>query len=92
MVAYYNEIDPFAAETLRNLIAAGLIAPGDVDTRSIMDVRPDDLRPYTQCHFFRRSRRLELRPPSCRMARRPTSLDGVMPLPTFQHGRQRSWV
>ena len=26
--SYYNEIDPFAAEMLRNLIAAGHIAPG----------------------------------------------------------------
>ena len=50
--SYYNEIDPFAAETLRNLIKAGHIAPGDVDERSIEDVRPDDLRGYTQCHFF----------------------------------------
>ncbi|MFJ3166272.1 DNA cytosine methyltransferase [Serratia nematodiphila] len=51
-VAYYNEIDPYAAEWLRNLIAAGHIAPGDVDERSIEDVKPDDLRNYTQCHFF----------------------------------------
>jgi DNA (cytosine-5)-methyltransferase 1 len=50
--AYYNEIDPYAAQWLRNLIAAGHIAPGDVDERSIEDVRPDDLRGYTQCHFF----------------------------------------
>ena len=50
--SYYNEIDPFAAEMLRNLIAAGHIAPGDVDERSIEDVRPDDLRGYAQCHFF----------------------------------------
>lgn len=50
--AYYNEIDPFAAQWLRELIAAGHIAPGDVDTRSIVDVRPDDLRGYAQCHFF----------------------------------------
>jgi len=50
--AYYNEIDPYAAQWLRNLIAAEHIAPGDVDERSIEDVRPDDLRGYTQCHFF----------------------------------------
>ena len=50
--AYYNEIDPYAAQWLRNLIAAGCIAPGDVDERSIEDVRPDDLRGYIQCHFF----------------------------------------
>lgn len=52
MPAYYNEIDPYAAQWLRNLIAAGHIAPGDVDERSIEDVHPDDLKPYTQCHFF----------------------------------------
>ncbi|HDG9161000.1 TPA: DNA cytosine methyltransferase [Klebsiella pneumoniae] len=50
--AYYNEIDPFAAEWLRNLIAGGHIAPGEVDERSIEDVTPDDLRGFTQCHFF----------------------------------------
>lgn len=50
--AYYNEIDPYAADWLRNLIAADHIAPGDVDERSIEDVHPDDLRGYTQCHFF----------------------------------------
>lgn len=52
MSAYYNEIDQYAAQWLRNLIAAGHIAPGDVDERSIEDVHPDDLKPYTQCHFF----------------------------------------
>ncbi|WP_081695124.1 DNA cytosine methyltransferase [Bordetella trematum] len=50
--AYYNEIDPFAAQWLRNLIAAGHIAPGDVDERSIEDVHPDDVRGYTQAHWF----------------------------------------
>lgn len=50
--AYYNENDPFAAQWLRNLIAENLIAPGVVDTRDIRDVRPVDLVPYTQQHFF----------------------------------------
>ncbi len=50
--AYYNEKDAYAAQWLRNLIAAGLIASGDVDERSIVDVRPEDLEGYTQCHFF----------------------------------------
>ena len=49
---YYNEFDPQAAQWLRNLIAAGLIPAGDVDERSIEDVIPNDLRGYTQCHFF----------------------------------------
>jgi DNA (cytosine-5)-methyltransferase 1 len=52
LTAYYNEIDPAAAAILRHLVAIGVIAPGDVDTRSIKDVQPDDLRGYTQCHFF----------------------------------------
>ena len=52
MAAYYNEIDPYAAQWLRNLIAGGHIAPGEVDERSIEDVTPDDLRGFTQCHFF----------------------------------------
>ncbi len=43
--AYYNEIDAYAAQWLRNLIAKGLIAKGDVDERSIRDVAPDDLLP-----------------------------------------------
>ena len=37
---------------LRQLIADGLIAPGDVDERSIEDVHPTDLIGYDQCHFF----------------------------------------
>ena len=52
MAAYYNEIDPFAVQWLRNLIAAGHIADGEVDNRSIEDVRPIDLMGFTQCHFF----------------------------------------
>ena len=43
MSAYYNEIDPFAAQWLRELIKAGHIAPGEVDTRSIENVAADDL-------------------------------------------------
>ena len=52
MTAYYNEFDPYAAQWLRNLIAAGHIAPGIVDERSIEDVTPADLAGFTQCHFF----------------------------------------
>lgn len=52
MSAYYNEFDPYAAQWLRNLIKAGHIAPGEVDERSIADVHADDLKGFTQCHFF----------------------------------------
>jgi len=49
---YYNEIDPFAAQWLRNLIKVGLIPDGYVDERAIQDVEAEDLEKYTQCHFF----------------------------------------
>lgn len=52
MSAYYNDNDPFVCAWLRELIKVGLIAPGEVDERSIEEVELDDLREYTQCHFF----------------------------------------
>ena len=52
MSAYYNEIDPYAAAWLRNLIRDGHIADGVVDERSISDVKPEELYEFTQCHFF----------------------------------------
>jgi site-specific DNA-cytosine methylase len=51
-VNYYNEIDPYCAAWLQNLIDAGHIPAGDIDTRSIEDVRPDEVAGYTQCHWF----------------------------------------
>ena len=51
-MVYYNEIDPKAAAWLRELIKQGHIADGHVDERSIVDVKPEDLLGYTQCHFF----------------------------------------
>ncbi|MCX4196696.1 DNA cytosine methyltransferase [Methylobacterium organophilum] len=50
--AFYNEVDPYCAAWLRNLIAEGLITPGDVDERSVVDVRPADLAGYGRVHFF----------------------------------------
>lgn len=50
--AFYNENDKYAAAWLRSLIAEGILPAGDVDERDIRDVRPEDLRGYTQCHFF----------------------------------------
>jgi DNA (cytosine-5)-methyltransferase 1 len=49
---YLNEYEPFAAEWLRNLIEAGELPPGTVDTRSIKDVQPSDLQDFETCHFF----------------------------------------
>ena len=52
MAAYYNEFDPQAAAWLRELIKQGHIAAGDVDDRDMREVSPDDLKGYTQHHFF----------------------------------------
>ena len=49
---YYNEYDKKAAAWLRELIKVGAIPDGHVDERSIAEVSPDDLRGFTQCHFF----------------------------------------
>lgn len=51
-MVYYNEIDPYCANWLRNLMGEGHIAPGVVDERSIEDIAPNELDGYTQCHFF----------------------------------------
>lgn len=50
--AYYNDNDPKVATVLRELIRRQLIADGEVDERSILDVEPSDLAGFTQCHFF----------------------------------------
>jgi len=50
--AYYNEINSFSAAWLRNLIDAGLVAPGEVDERSIADVTANDLSGFRQVHLF----------------------------------------
>ena len=52
MTAYYNEINEDAAAVLEAQIEDGVIAPGIIDTRSIKDVHPNDLKGFTQCHFF----------------------------------------
>lgn len=52
MSHYYNEFNPEAAAMLRQFMKDGLIPEGDVDERSITEVTPDDIKGYTQCHFF----------------------------------------
>lgn len=49
---FYNEHDPFAAAWLRNLWAAGCIADGVVDERSVADLKAADLEPFDRAHFF----------------------------------------
>jgi DNA (cytosine-5)-methyltransferase 1 len=52
VTAWYNECDPYAAQWLRNLIAAGHITSGVVDERDIREVEAFELMEFTQCHFF----------------------------------------
>ncbi|MBY0484588.1 DNA cytosine methyltransferase [Nitrosomonas sp.] len=50
--AYYNEFDPKAAAWLRQLIKNGNITPGEVDERSIEEVRASDLVGFDRVHWF----------------------------------------
>ena len=52
MPVYYNENDTYVAAWLRELMKEGHIPDGEIDTRSIVDVRADDLKGFGQCHFF----------------------------------------
>lgn len=52
MNAYYNEHEPYAAQWLRNLAAAGHITNGRVDERDIQAVVAGDVDGFTRCHFF----------------------------------------
>jgi site-specific DNA-cytosine methylase len=52
MTAYYNEFDPYAAQWLTNLVEAGHIARGQVDSRSILEVTRESVGAATQAHFF----------------------------------------
>ena len=49
---YYNEIDSFEAAWLRELMKAGVIGYGEIDRRDIREVQAEDLRGFSQCHFF----------------------------------------
>lgn len=51
MSALYNEIEPYAAQWIRNLAAAGHVAPGVVDERSIKEIQPEQLG-NGQVHLF----------------------------------------
>jgi DNA (cytosine-5)-methyltransferase 1 len=51
VTAFYNEWERYPAAWIRNLIAAGHVADGIVDERSIVELRAADLA-ATQCHLF----------------------------------------
>lgn len=51
-VSLYNEIDPFASRWLAQLIEHEHVALGEVDDRSIRDLKGSDLDGRTQVHMF----------------------------------------
>ena len=51
-MVYYNDNDKDAVAWLKNLISLGLLPQGEVDDRSITEVTVEDLRGFTQWHFF----------------------------------------
>ena len=52
MKAYYNEFDKKKCSALQELMNEGHITKGDIDDRSIHDVRGSDLKGYTRAHLF----------------------------------------
>lgn len=52
MKVYYNEFDKKKCAALKALMEDGHISKGDIDDRSITEVKADDLKGYTRCHFF----------------------------------------
>lgn len=52
MKVLYNENDPYVVEWLTRLSSKKFIASGEIDSRSIVDLKPKDLKGFTQAHFF----------------------------------------
>ena len=51
-LAYYNDIDPFVCVWAERLMIADEVCPGQIDRRPIQEVRPDDVKAFTQVHLF----------------------------------------
>jgi site-specific DNA-cytosine methylase len=52
MLTYYNDIEEYACEWMRNLVDSDDISMGVVDGRSILDVVADELVGYQRIHLF----------------------------------------
>jgi len=50
--AYYNDVDKDKCEWVRELIRAGVITDGEVDSRPIQDVRANELVGFRRVHLF----------------------------------------
>jgi hypothetical protein len=49
---YYNDNDSFACAWLRELVKARLLPEGQIDGRSVTDIRPAKLAGFKHCHLF----------------------------------------
>lgn len=49
---YYNDNDQNAVKWLEKLVKRKLIPDGVIDSRSIKEVKPEDVKNFRQCHFF----------------------------------------
>lgn len=52
MTVFYNDTDRRACATLREMIADGIIADGDVDGRDVATIQPRELSGYNRVHLF----------------------------------------
>lgn len=52
MTAYYNDNEPFVCAWMQNLMDAGLITQGKIDSRPIQEIKPNEIKDYTRCNFF----------------------------------------
>ncbi len=52
MTVYYNEFDKRKCAAIKALMEDGFIGQGDIDDRPIQEVKADELKGYTRCHFF----------------------------------------
>jgi len=49
---YYSDNDPKICAWVKELISAKLVPDGDVDCRSIEEIKPDEIKNFAQHHFF----------------------------------------
>ena len=49
---YYNDNEPSVCAWIKKLIAANVVPDGEVDERSITEVRPEEVKKFIQCHWF----------------------------------------
>lgn len=52
MKVYYNDNDPFVCAWLFQLMRAGEIPKGEIDSRGIAEVSPSEVGAFKQAHFF----------------------------------------